>query len=70
MEAFWVWANGQPMEYSNFAEGQPSMHGNRGAGYLTFSGDVEAGDMLETWKDAPAEVELPFVCEWEADGQQ
>jgi hypothetical protein len=69
-EGFWVWANGQPMEYSNFAEGQPSMHGSRGAGYLTFAGDAEAGDMLETWKDAPAEVELPFVCEWEADGQQ
>ena len=31
-ESFWAWANGQPFDYQNFAEGEPD---HQGASYVS-----------------------------------
>lgn len=66
-EGFFVWANGQLFDYQNFAGGEPNIHGRS---YISFYDDMDTGELLETWKDVPGDIEMPFVCEWEPVGQE
>lgn len=46
-EGEWVWSNGEPMTYSNWAEGEPNDMWNNGEDWVHMGWDVEAG----TWND-------------------
>jgi hypothetical protein len=66
-EGFWAWAAGQPLDYQNFAKGEPD---HQGASYVSFYIDAATGEIFETWKDGPGDVKMPFVCEWDVTGQE
>jgi hypothetical protein len=59
-EGYWAWDNGQPFDYHNFAEGEPD---HNGASYVSYSENIDTGEVLETWQDGPSDIEMPFVCE-------
>lgn len=60
-EGNWLWITGEPLIYSNWAEGEPNNCGEPDClpeHYLTFS------ETPQQWNDVPA-LELPFICEWD-----
>jgi hypothetical protein len=66
-EGIWIWASGEPFDFSNWDEGEPNNccpPENCGSAdctpehYLTYSGHGK------TWNDVPASA-MKFVCEWE-----
>lgn len=60
-EGVWVWVTGEPMNYVNWAEGEPNNCGEpdcRPEHSLAFS------ETPLQWNDVPA-LELPFICEWD-----
>jgi hypothetical protein len=61
-ESYWAWDNGQTFDYQNFSEGEPD---HNGASYMSYSKNIDTGEILETWQDGPGNIEMPFVCELE-----
>ncbi len=59
-EGIWVWLSGEPWEYQNWEQGEPS-NGNQieAEHYLS----IEPSSL---WNDVP-DVNNPFICEWEPD---
>jgi tetratricopeptide (TPR) repeat protein len=57
----WVWASGEPWQYTNWEQGEPS--GGDGEHYLTMDyGNGQWNDLESSYAEP-----LEFVCEWDPD---
>lgn len=57
-EGLWIWTNGKPMRYTNWAPGEPNDAGDQDFAYMY----AHAGN----WDDRGEHAEAScFVCEWE-----
>ncbi|MBM4355185.1 MAG: hypothetical protein FJ109_15615, partial [Deltaproteobacteria bacterium] len=60
-EGKWVWSNGDPVTYTNWAAGQPS--NTPGAGTTENCGSIISWNKLKKWNDYNCISALPFICE-------
>lgn len=66
-EGNWKWVTGEPLEYTNWAEGEPNNCSDCTNVYMEEGEDFAGfkGNAPEKWNDCPIEVSS-FVCEWDA----
>ncbi|MFZ5858743.1 MAG: SUMF1/EgtB/PvdO family nonheme iron enzyme [Chloroflexota bacterium] len=57
-EGTWIWANGEPWTYTNWASGQPE-------NYLDKNEDCALFTEESSWHDVSCNSTNPFICEWE-----
>ena len=55
VEDTWAWSSGEPVQYLNWAPGEPNNVGNEDCGQFNWSGIQ--------WNDANCSNALPFICE-------
>jgi len=60
-EGVWKWITGEPMTYTNWAEGEPNNCGQPDCQPEYFAMFFEN---TQQWNDIPA-LKLPFICEWD-----
>jgi hypothetical protein len=60
-EGAWVWSNGDPVTYTNWAPGQPS--NTPGAGTTENCGSIVTWNKVKLWNDFNCISALPFICE-------
>jgi hypothetical protein len=60
-EGTWVWASGEPWQYTNWEQGEPS--GEEGEHYLT----IDYGNGRWSDRESSFAEPLEFICEWDAE---
>lgn len=64
-EGNWKWVNGDPVEYTNWKEGEPNAYTDA-ENYAEYAFDVEGGYWNDFRYDTHAGVdEIHYVCEWD-----
>lgn len=58
-EGVWKWSNGEPVDYTNWAAGEPN-HENPDEDYAMFFHVYDDG----TWNDGKFSDDIWFLCEW------
>ena len=62
-EGRWEWVTGEACVFTAWADGEPS----RGFGGATESWVALWQNRDYRWNDAPRDLALPFICEWEPE---